>query len=113
MPESAPRIKVDGVRRHGGEVVFAGAVRSLEQGQRAEAIAREDGLAMVPPFDHPDVIAGQGTCGLEIPEQRPDVAVVLVAGGRWRADRRDCGGGLRAQAVRRASSRWSRPGRPS
>jgi threonine dehydratase len=83
MPESTPRIKVDGVRRHGGEVVFAGAVRSLEQGQRAEAIAREDGLAMIPPFDHPDVVAGQGTIGLEIAEQRPDVAVVLspVSGG--------------------------------
>jgi threonine dehydratase len=83
MPESTPRIKVDGVRRHGGEVVLAGAVRSLEQGQRAEAIAREDGLAMIPPFDHPDVVAGQGTVGLEIAEQRPDVAVVLspVSGG--------------------------------
>jgi threonine dehydratase len=83
MPESTPRIKVDGVRRHGGEVVFAGAVRSLEQAQRAEAIAREDGLAMIPPFDHPDVVAGQGTIGLEIAEQRPDVAVVLspVSGG--------------------------------
>ena len=83
MPESTPRIKVDGVRRHGGEVVFAGAVRSLEQAQRAEAIAREDGLAMIPPFDHPDVVAGQGTIGLEIAEQRPDVVTVLspVSGG--------------------------------
>ncbi|HWB42979.1 MAG TPA: threonine/serine dehydratase, partial [Gemmatimonadales bacterium] len=83
MPESTPQIKVDGVRRHGGEVVFAGRVRSLEQGARAEAIAREQGLAMIPPFDHPDVVAGQGTIGLEIVEQRPDVAVVLspVSGG--------------------------------
>src|SRR5215216_414580 len=64
MPESTPGIKVDGVRRHGGEVVLAGATRSPEQGARAEAIGREDGLVMVPPFDHPDVIAGQGTIGL-------------------------------------------------
>jgi threonine dehydratase len=78
MPDSTPRIKVDGVRRHGGEVVFAGAVRSLEQLQRAEAIAREEGLAMVPPFDHPDVVAGQGTCGLEILDQCPDVDTILV-----------------------------------
>ena len=78
MPASTPRIKVDGVRRHGGEVVFAGAVRSLEQQQRAEQIERDEGLAMIPPFDHPDVIAGQGTCGLEIVEQRPDVDTVLV-----------------------------------
>jgi threonine dehydratase len=78
MPASTPRIKVDGVRRHGGEVVFAGEVRSPEQLQRAEAIAREEGLAMIPPFDHPDVVAGQGTCGLEILEQCPDVDTILV-----------------------------------
>ena len=83
MPESTPKVKVDGVRRHGGEVVLAGAVRSAEQGARAEAIAREEGLAMIPPFDHPDVIAGQGTIGLEILEQRPDVRTILapVSGG--------------------------------
>jgi threonine dehydratase len=83
MPESTPRIKIEGVRRHGGEVVFAGAVRSLEQQQRAEAIARDDGLTMIPPFDHPDVVAGQGTIGLELVEQRPDVETVLspVSGG--------------------------------
>jgi threonine dehydratase len=78
MPASTPAVKVDGVRRHGGEVVLAGATRSAEQGLRAEAIARDEGLAMIPPFNHPDVIAGQGTCGLEILEQRPDVRTILV-----------------------------------
>ena len=78
MPESTPQVKVDGVRRYGGEVVLAGATRSAEQGARAEAIAREEGLAMIPPFDHPDVIAGQGTIGLEILEQRPDVGTIIV-----------------------------------
>jgi threo-3-hydroxy-L-aspartate ammonia-lyase len=78
MPASTPRIKVDGIRRHGGEVVFAGQVRSEEQQAKAEAIAGDEGLAMIPPFDHPDVIAGQGTCGLELVEQRPDVETVLV-----------------------------------
>lgn len=78
MPASTPRIKIEGVRRHGGEVVFAGATRSPEQLLRAEAIAAEEGLVMVPPFDHPDVVAGQGTCGLEIIEQRPDVDTILV-----------------------------------
>ena len=78
MPASTPRIKIEGVRRHGGEVVFAGATRSPEQLLRAEAIAAEEGLTMVPPFDHPDVVAGQGTCGLEIIEQRPDVDTILV-----------------------------------
>jgi len=78
MPASTPGVKVEGVRRHGGEVVFAGAIRSGEQGACAEAIARDEGLAMIPPFNHPDVIAGQGTCGLEILEQRPDVRTILV-----------------------------------
>jgi len=83
MPDSTPQVKLDGVRRHGGEVVLVGAVRSAEQGIRAEAIARDEGLAMIPPFDHPDVIAGQGTVGLEILEQRPDVRTILapVGGG--------------------------------
>ncbi len=78
MPASTPEVKLAGVRRHGGEVVLAGATRSAEQAVRAEAIGREEGLVMVPPFDHPDVIAGQGTCGLEILEQRPDVDTILV-----------------------------------
>jgi threonine dehydratase len=81
MPESTPQVKVDGVRRYGGEVVLTGAVRSPEQGARAEAIAQADGLTMIPPFDHPDVIAGQGTIGLEILEQRPDVRTILVPVG--------------------------------
>ncbi|HTS89819.1 MAG TPA: threonine/serine dehydratase [Gemmatimonadales bacterium] len=87
MPESAPAVKVAGVQRHGGEVVFAGATRSPEQQRRAEQLADQDGLAFIPPFDHPDVISGQGTAGLEILEQLPDVRSVLVPVG---------GGGLLA-----------------
>lgn len=78
MPASAPAIKVEGVRRHGGEVVLAGATRSAEQQLKAEQLALEQRLAMIPPYDHPDIIAGQGTCGLEILEQRPDVETILV-----------------------------------
>jgi threonine dehydratase len=78
MPESTPAVKVEGVRRHGGQVVFAGRTRSSEQLRRAEELAGAEGLAMIPPYDHPDVIAGQGTCGLEILEQRPDVGTILV-----------------------------------
>jgi len=78
MPASTPRVKVEGVERHQGEVVFAGAIRSPEQAARAEAIAGEEDLVLIPPFDHPDVVAGQGTCGLEILEQRPDVGTILV-----------------------------------
>ncbi len=87
MPASTPLVKREGVRRHGGEIIIAGEVRSAEQLARAEAIAREQGLIMIPPFDHPDVIAGQGTCGLEILEQCPGVDTILVPVG---------GGGLLA-----------------
>jgi threonine dehydratase len=87
MPETAAAIKVEAVERRGGEVVFAGRTRSPEQTERAEALAREQGLALVPPFDHPDVIAGQATCGLEILEDAPDVTTLLVPVG---------GGGLLA-----------------
>jgi threonine dehydratase len=81
MPESAPAVKVAGIRRYGGEVIFAGRTRSPEQQRRAERYAAEEGLAMIPPFDHPDVIAGQGTVGLEILEQVPDVSTILVPVG--------------------------------
>lgn len=83
MPASTPQVKVDGVRRHGGEVVFAGEVRSLEQQARAEELARDGGLVLIPPYDHPDVVTGQATLGLEILEQRPEVEVILspVSGG--------------------------------
>jgi threonine dehydratase len=87
MPEAAAQIKVEAVRRYGGEVVFAGRQRSPEQTARAEALATAEGLAFLPPFDHPDVIAGQATCGLEILEDAPDVATILVPVG---------GGGLLA-----------------
>ncbi len=83
MPASTPQIKVDGVCRYGGEVIFAGAVRSAEQAARAEEIGREEDLIMVPPYDHVDVVTGQATVGLEILEQRPEVDTILspVSGG--------------------------------
>lgn len=77
MPTTAPGVKVDGARRLGAEVVFEGTT-SLERKVRAEAIASEEGLAMVPPFDHPHIIAGQGTVGLEIARDWPEVDLVLV-----------------------------------
>jgi threonine dehydratase len=89
MPETAPAVKVAGVKKWGGEVVLAG--RTSEDRQRqAEAIAQRDGLAIVPPFDHPDIVAGQATLGLEIAEQLPDVRTVVVPVG---------GGGLIAGVV--------------
>ncbi len=86
MPETAPEAKCAGVRRWGGEIVLAGTTSEDRKAKAEEIIARE-GLAVIPPFDHPDVIAGQGTVGLEIVEDLPDVAHVAVPVG---------GGGLAA-----------------
>src|SRR2546422_496914 len=89
MPETAPAVKVAGVKKGGGEVVLAGRTSDDRQ-RRAEAIAAREGLAIVPPFDHPDIVAGQATVGLEIAEQLPDVRTVVVPVG---------GGGLIAGVV--------------
>lgn len=80
MPETATRVKVDGARRYGAEVMFAGTT-SLDRKAKAEAVAAERGLTMVPPFDHPWIVAGAGTVGLEILEQQPDVTTVYVPMG--------------------------------
>ena len=77
MPENAPQIKVDGVLRDGGEIVTTGN-DSEERRQRALSLVEERGLVMVEPYDDPAIIAGQGTCGLEIVEDLPDVTSVLV-----------------------------------
>ena len=80
MPETAPRVKVLGARGLGAEVLFAGTT-VLHRKARAEAEAAARGLSMVPPFDHPWIIAGQGTCGLEIVEQHPSLSEVYVPMG--------------------------------
>ncbi len=80
MPTTAPRVKVEGARRLGAEVIFEGTT-SLERKRRAEDIATAQGLAVVPPFDDPRIIAGQGTVGLEIVEDWPEVDAVLVPVG--------------------------------
>ena len=80
MPTTAPRVKVDGVAKFGGEVVFAGTT-TLHRRAKAEALAGERGLTMVPPFDHEWIVAGQGTLGLEILDQCPNVGTILVPVG--------------------------------
>jgi threonine dehydratase len=82
MPTIAPPVKVEGARRLGAEIVFEGTT-SAERKARAEALAQSEKLTMVPPFDDPVIIAGQGTVGLEIVEDWPEVDVVLapIGGG--------------------------------
>lgn len=82
VPVDAPRVKVEGIRRLGAEIQTEGTT-SLERQRRAEEIASERGMVIVPPFDHHHIIAGQGTVGLEIVEDWPDLerVVVPVGGG--------------------------------
>jgi threonine dehydratase len=80
MPTTAARVKVDGAKGFGAQVLFEGTT-SLDRQQRAEREAAERGLTIIPPFDHPMIIAGQGTVGLEILDQCPSVATVLVEVG--------------------------------
>ena len=86
MPEWAPLTKVTAARRHGAEVVLHGENYD-EAYARAREIEAERGLVFVHPFDDPRVIAGQGTIGLELVAQVPDLEAVLVPVG---------GGGLAA-----------------
>jgi threonine dehydratase len=80
MPTTAPQVKVDGCKSYGAEVIMEGTT-SLDRQKRAEQEAAARGLTMVPPFDHKLIIIGQGTMGLEILEQCPDVATVVVPVG--------------------------------
>ncbi|MAN48799.1 MAG: pyridoxal-5'-phosphate-dependent protein [Gemmatimonadetes bacterium] len=82
MPTTAPKVKRDGAERLGAEVIYEGTT-SLERRAKAEEIAEEQGLVIVPPFDHRHIIAGQGTVGLEIAREWPDVDLVLapIGGG--------------------------------
>lgn len=80
MPTTAPQVKVDGCKAYGAEVIMEGTT-SLERQRRAEQEAAARGLTMVPPFDHQQIIIGQGTLGLEILEQCPDVGTVFVPVG--------------------------------
>ena len=80
MPTTAPTVKVDGCKGYGAEVIMEGTT-SLDRQARAEKEARERGLTIVPPFDHAQIVAGQGTVGLEILEQCPDVGTVFVPAG--------------------------------
>ncbi len=86
MPEGAPIPKEKATRAYGADVVFHG--RYLEDALvAARAFAAETGAVLIHPFDHADVVAGQGTVGLEILEDAPEVQTVLVPTG---------GGGLLA-----------------
>ncbi|MDQ1604346.1 MAG: threonine dehydratase [Actinomycetota bacterium] len=86
MPEGAPIPKVEATRAYGAEVRFHGS--SVDDAlHAAEQFVEETGAVLVHPFDHVDIVAGQGTVGLEILDQVPDVRTIVVCTG---------GGGLLA-----------------
>jgi len=77
MSSLVPRNKVAGIEALGAEVRIVG--RSQDDAQvEVDRLVAEEGLTMLPPFDHADIIAGQGTLGLELMEQLPETANVLV-----------------------------------
>ncbi|WP_028455624.1 threonine ammonia-lyase, biosynthetic [Chitinilyticum litopenaei] len=82
MPATAPRIKVDAVSRRGAEVVLVGDSYS-DCYAHAVKLAEEEGMTFVHPYDDPDVIAGQGTIGMELLMQHPDPldAIFIPVGG--------------------------------
>ena len=77
MPSDAPAIKRARVAADGAEIVTVGTA-SEERQRVAEAIAAERGLTVIPPYDDDRIIAGQGTIGLELVQDLPDLSVVLV-----------------------------------
>ncbi|HEY8612847.1 MAG TPA: threonine/serine dehydratase [Roseomonas sp.] len=86
MPKDAPAIKVESTRRWGAEITFFDRL-TTDRNALADQLAAERGAALIPPFDHPDVIAGQGTVALELIEDaeaaglRMDALAVCTGGG--------------------------------
>lgn len=93
MPADAPAVKIEATKALGAEVVTYDRVGGEDRDALGDTLARERGLVVIPPFDHPEVIAGQGTVGLEIAAQAAACGVtsaeVLVP----------CGGGGLASGI--------------
>src|SRR5690625_1901859 len=86
MPEGAPIPKESATRAYGADVQFAGPTVETAM-QAAQDFAEQTGAVLIHPFDHRDIVIGQGTLGLELAEQVPELSTVLVSVG---------GGGLAA-----------------
>jgi threonine dehydratase len=80
MPRNAPRLKVESTAALGAEIVTVGPA-SAERMRKAEELAQQHGYVIVPPYNDEQIIAGQGTAGLEILEDLPNVDLVLVPVG--------------------------------
>jgi threonine dehydratase len=81
MPADAPRSKLEATRAQGARIVIYDRLRESRE-EIGRRISEETGATLVPPFDHPWIIAGQGTCALEFLEQQPELdALVICLGG--------------------------------
>lgn len=80
MSPDVPPQKLERTQRYGATVVWTESTSKARQ-MRAEALAREQGYTLIPPYDHPDVIIGQGTIGLELVEQAHPAAIFVPVGG--------------------------------
>ena len=82
MSQLVPRNKVDGIKAQGAEVRIIGTSQDDAQVE-VDRLVNDDGMTMLPPFDHPDIIAGQGTLGLEIAGQlgQIETALIQLSGG--------------------------------
>jgi threonine dehydratase len=80
LPENPVKEKADAIAEYGAEVIRYGKYHN-EREEKAMQIVNETGAALIHPFNDPDIIAGQGTCGLEISEQLPDADSVIVPVG--------------------------------
>ena len=79
MPDNAPKVKLEGTRSHGAEIVIYGKNETREA--VAEKIQRERNMVLIPPFNHPDIIAGQGTTAKELIEDTGPLDALLVPCG--------------------------------
>lgn len=89
MPSDAPAVKVDGTRGEGAEIVFYDRYRESREAIAAK-LSQESGATVVPSFDDPDIVAGQGTVGIEILEQMPESPRRIIV---------PCGGGGLASGI--------------
>ena len=77
MSDHVPQVKQDAIARAGGTIMLCGAGQD-QAGERCKELEKEEGLCLIPPFDDPAIIAGQGTIGFEIMEDLPDLDTLLI-----------------------------------
>jgi len=82
MPENAPKVKVNAVREYGADIVFCESTIDSRE-ETAHQVIQKTGATFIHPYNHPDVIAGQGTCAMELLKEFPDLDMILapVGGG--------------------------------